>query len=112
MLDWVGISAVFCPLQTHDLCHFAMTDSRLFDEIGAKVSEAFANSPASDLEKNVRALLSAFFERFDLVTRADFEVQKRVLERALARISDLEARLAGFEERTNPPATTDAESRT
>lgn len=89
-----------------------MTDSRLFDEIGAKVSEAFANSPASDLEKNVRALLSAFFERFDLVTRADFEVQKRVLERALARISDLEARLAGFEERTNPPATTDAESRT
>jgi BMFP domain-containing protein YqiC len=71
-----------------------MTDPRLLDEIGAKLSEVLAKSPAKDVEKNMRALLGAFFDRFDLVTREDFEVQKRVLERAQGRIADLERRLA------------------
>jgi BMFP domain-containing protein YqiC len=71
-----------------------MNDPRLLDEIGAKLSEVLANSPARDIEKNVRALLAAFFDRFDLVTRDDFEVQKRVLERAQSRIAELERRLA------------------
>lgn len=74
-----------------------MTDPRLIDEIGARLSKVFADSPARDVEKNVRALLASFFERFDLVTREDFEVQKRVLERAQSRIADLEKRLAKFE---------------
>lgn len=74
-----------------------MTDPRLIDEIGDRISKVLAASPASDVEKNVRALLSAFFERFDLVTRDDFEVQKRVLERAQAQIAELETRLARFE---------------
>lgn len=71
-----------------------MTDPRLLDEIGAKLSEVISASPAKDVEKNVRALLAAFFDRFDLVTRDDFEVQKRVLERAQGRIAELERRLA------------------
>jgi len=74
-----------------------MTDPRLIDEIGARLSELVAASPARDLEKNLRALLASFFERFDLVTRDDFEVQKRVLERAYARIGELEKRLDALE---------------
>lgn len=74
-----------------------MTDPRLIDEIGARLSKVFADSPARDVEKNVRALLATFFERFDLVTREDFEVQKRVLERAQSRIVELEKRLAKVE---------------
>jgi BMFP domain-containing protein YqiC len=78
-----------------------MTDPRLIDEIGARLSDVLARSPARDVEKNVRALLASFFDRFDLVTREDFEAQKRVLERAGARIADLEARLAEFEAARN-----------
>ena len=74
-----------------------MSNSRLFDEIGAKLTEVLANSPARDVEKNMRALLGAFFDRVDLVTRNDFEVQKRVLERAQARIAELEKRLTELE---------------
>lgn len=74
-----------------------VTDPRLIDEIGARISEVLARSPARDIEKNVRALLTTVFDRFDLVTRDDFEVQKRVLERAQARITDLETRLAKME---------------
>ena len=74
-----------------------MTDPRLIDEIGARLSDVLARSPARDVEKNLRALLASFFDRFDLVTREDFEAQKRVLERASARIRELEARLAELE---------------
>lgn len=74
-----------------------MADPRLLDEIGTRLSEILAKSPARDVEKNVRALLGAFFERFDLVTREDFEVQKRVLERAQSRIAELELRLGQVE---------------
>ena len=74
-----------------------MTDPRLIDEIGARLSEVLAASPARDVEKNARALLASFFDRFDLVTRDDFEVQKRVLERAHARIGELEKRLGELE---------------
>jgi ubiquinone biosynthesis accessory factor UbiK len=70
-----------------------MTDPRLVNEIGAKISEVLANSPARDVQKNLHALLMAFFDRFDLVTREDFEVQKRVLERTRARIVELERQL-------------------
>ena len=83
-----------------------MTDPRLIDEIGAKLSEVLANSPARDVEKNLRVLLASFFDRFDLVTREDFEVQKRVLERAHARIVELDARVIELEvqERDAPRA--------
>ncbi len=74
-----------------------MTDPRLLDEIGTRVSDILAKSPAGDVEKNVRALLAAFFDRFDLVTRDDFEVQKRVLERAQTRLAELELRLGEIE---------------
>ena len=78
-----------------------MTDPRLLDEIGARLSEALANSPVRDLEKNARAILGTFFDRFDLVTRDDFEVQRRVLERAQARIAELETRLTELEAAAN-----------
>ena len=74
-----------------------MTDPRLINEIGARLSEVLANSPIRDAQRNVRALLVSFFDRFDLVTRDDFEVQKRVLERAHARIGELEKRLGELE---------------
>lgn len=86
-------------LKRRAFCAPPMTvnDPRLIEEIGARLSKVLANSPARDVEKNVRALMLSFFERFDLVTRDDFEVQKRVLERAQARISELEERLARLE---------------
>ena len=76
-----------------------MIDSRLLDELGERIGEAARQSPAQDLEKNLRALLAAFFDRYDVVLREDFEVQKKLLERAQARLADLETRVAGLEKR-------------
>src|SRR5512134_3646988 len=76
-----------------------MMDSELLKELGERLSEAARASPAQDLEKNLRALLGAFFDRFDVVLREDFDVQRRLLERAQAKLADLEARLAELEQR-------------
>jgi BMFP domain-containing protein YqiC len=76
-----------------------MIDQRLFEELRARIDEALRDSPAQDLEKNLRALLASWFDRLDLVLREDFEVQKKLLERAQAKLAELEARVAELEAR-------------
>ena len=50
-----------------------------------------------DLEKNFRSLLAAGFERMDLVTREEFDLQAAVLERTREKLEALEKRLAALE---------------
>jgi BMFP domain-containing protein YqiC len=76
---------------------FSMIDKRLFEDLNQRVNEALRNSPAGDIEKNLRALLAGWFDRLDLVTREDFDVQKKLLERAQGKLAELEARLAELE---------------
>lgn len=77
-----------------------MIDRRLFEDLGERINEAFRNSPAQDFEKNLRALLASWFDRMDLVLREDFEVQKRLLESAQAKLAALEARVSELEARS------------
>jgi BMFP domain-containing protein YqiC len=74
-----------------------MIEKRLFDEFSDRVQEALRSSPAQDIEQNLRALLAAWFDRLDLVLREDFEVQKKLLERAQGKLAELEARIADLE---------------
>ena len=74
-----------------------MVNQKLFDELGAKIKEVLANSPARDIEKNLRAMLTATFARLDLVTREEFDVQSEVLARTREKLAQLEARLAELE---------------
>jgi BMFP domain-containing protein YqiC len=79
-----------------------MIDNRLFEELRQRLDEALRSSPAQDIEKNLRAILSAWFDRLDLVLREDFEVQKKLLERAQAKLAELEARITELEARKPP----------
>jgi BMFP domain-containing protein YqiC len=74
-----------------------MIDKRFFEELNERVSEAFRNSPAQDLEKNLKAMLASGFSRLDLVLREDFEIQQKLLERAQAKLAELEARVSELE---------------
>lgn len=74
-------------------------DKRLLDELTSRVREAMQASPAQDLEKNLHALMVAFLDRFDVVAREDFEVQKKLLARAQEKLAALEARIAELEAR-------------
>jgi BMFP domain-containing protein YqiC len=75
-----------------------MQNQRLFDEINERVRAVLAQSPAADIEKNMRAMLSSLFGRLDLVTREEFDVQREVLARTRQKLTDLEARVAALED--------------
>ena len=76
-----------------------MLNQQFTDEISAKVREILANSPARDLEANVRAMLAAMFTRLDLVTRHEFDVQTELLARTREKLGGLEAKLAELEKK-------------
>ena len=76
-----------------------MKPTDLFNDLQNKISEALRNSPAKDIEKNVRSMMTQGFARLDLVTREEFDVQSQVLERTRARLEELEARVAALEAR-------------
>ncbi len=75
-------------------------NEKFFDELGAKMRELLDNSPARDIEKNFRAMLTAGFARLDLVTREEFDVQSELLSRTREKLTQLEARLAELEKET------------
>ncbi|QOJ23123.1 MAG: accessory factor UbiK family protein [Gammaproteobacteria bacterium] len=81
-----------------------MLNKNVIDEINAKVSDILHNSPAKDIEKNIRVLLSGAFTRLDLVTRDEFDVQQEVLQRTREKLILLEARVAELEARLNQSA--------
>ena len=78
-----------------------MPRTRILDELSARISEFLAASPAKDVRKNVQALLSAAFAKLELATRAELEIQAKVLARAREKLSELEARVAELESRLN-----------
>ena len=80
-----------------------MINQKLLDEIGAKVNEVMASSPAKDVEKNVRAMLAGIFTKMDLVTREEFDVQKEVLLKTREKLGNLEERVAELEKAALKP---------
>ncbi len=74
-----------------------MLNAKIFEDLSDKLHEAVKNSPARDIEKNMRALLAQGFTKLDLVTREEFDVQAQVLARAREQLIALEARVTELE---------------
>lgn len=69
------------------------------DELQDRVSALVQQTPAADLQKNLKAMLSQQFARLELVTREEFDTQSKVLARARAKLEELERRIADLEQR-------------
>ena len=75
-------------------------DSRLIDDLARRLAGALPDSAVAlrrDLEQNFKGVLQSGLDRFDLVTREEFDVQSAVLRRTRARLKALEDRLAKLE---------------
>lgn len=75
-----------------------MLNKKVLDEIGSKVTEILEHSPAKDIEKNLKVVLSGAFSRLDLVKREEFDVQQEVLLRTREKLTALESKVAALEE--------------
>lgn len=80
-----------------------MDKPQFFEDLQAKINKAIEHSPAKDIEKNVKAMLSQGFAKLDLVTREEFDVQAQVLAKTRARLEALEARVAELEAQQKQP---------
>lgn len=85
-----------------------MLGQKVFEEISGKLGQALADSPAKDLEKNLRAVLQGIFARLELVTREEFDVQQAVLLKTREKLEALEAKVAALEARHGGEAGEDA----
>ena len=71
------------------------------NEIAKRLLESLPSAvrgAQADLENNFRAVLRNTLTKLDLVSREEFDVQTKVLERTRARLAVLEARLAELEQ--------------
>ena len=76
-----------------------MPQTSPLEDLSARIREFLAASPAKDLEKNARALLTAAFAKLDLATREEFEVQTQALSRTREKLAELERRVVELEAR-------------
>jgi BMFP domain-containing protein YqiC len=77
-----------------------MLDSKKIEEVVKSLTEALPPGLVSmqqDVERNVRAVMSATFAKLDLVTREEFDVQTQVLHRTREKLEELEKRVAELE---------------
>jgi BMFP domain-containing protein YqiC len=71
-----------------------VTPQAFIADLQDRLGELLRNSPAGDLERNLRATLGQTFQRLDLVTRDEFDVQLERLARLQERVAQLEEALA------------------
>lgn len=77
-----------------------MLDAKKIEEVIQTISDAMPSGLTglqADVEKNVRAAMSATFAKLDLVTREEFDVQTQVLHRTREKLESLEQRVAELE---------------
>mgnify|MGYP000940371469 CR=1 FL=1 len=73
-----------------------MIGKKIFEEVSAKLSETIANSPAKDVEKNVKSMLGSAFNRMDLITREEFDIQQQVLIKTRTKLAASEDKIANI----------------
>lgn len=77
-------------------------DTQALDEIVRKINAAIPDdlkSAKQGLGKNVRAATEEVFQRLDLVTREEFDVQSKMLSKSQQRVKELEQRIQELEQK-------------
>lgn len=67
------------------------------DELTAQLKALLAGNPGEDLQKNLRATLSAGLARMDVVTKQEFDIQREMLNVLRAQIEALSAKVDALE---------------
>lgn len=74
-----------------------MEKAAFLDDLQQRLATLIEGTPAADLQRNLKALLSQQFARLELVTREEFDAQLRVLARSREKLQELERRLSDLE---------------
>ena len=77
-----------------------MIDPKILDDFAKRLAEVVPQSARDlhqDIEKNLRAVITGTFNKLNLVTREEFEIQQNVLQRTRSKVEKLEEQIAELE---------------
>ena len=74
-----------------------MEPKQFFEDLQNKINQILETSPAKDIEKNVRAMLTQGLSKLDMVTREEFDAQALQLAHIRERLDMLEKRVEELE---------------
>lgn len=75
-----------------------MIDTSKLNELSNKIKELIESSPASDLNKNIHALIQGAFTKMALVSREEYDVQTEVLRQTREKLDTLEEKMSLLEQ--------------
>tara|TARA_B100000780_G_C21076709_1_gene433448 strand:- start:375 stop:614 length:240 start_codon:yes stop_codon:yes gene_type:complete len=78
-----------------------MVEKNKIQEISNKIRKIVENSPVSDIEDNINALLKGAFTKMGLVNREEFDIQTEVLKRTRQKLESLEKKLSDVNNKSN-----------
>lgn len=91
-----------------------MIDPKILDDFAKRLAEVVPQSARDlhqDIEKNLRAVITSTFNKLNLLTRDEFEIQQNVLQRTRSKVEKLEQQIAELEnqaqQQTEEPLETD-----
>lgn len=67
-----------------------MLGEKVFEQINQQVGALLKNNPIEDVEKNIKAVIMAIFNKLDLVTREEFDTQQKVLLATRKKLEEME----------------------
>lgn len=77
-------------------------DPKIFDDLARKLADSVPpglKALQEDMEKNFHSILQSTFNKLDLVTREEFEVQASVLARTRSKLEELQKQVDELEKR-------------
>lgn len=77
-------------------------NTQFFDDLANKISKTLPPVPTgmkSELQQSIRNILHNAFDKLDLVTREDFEIQSAVLQKTRIKLEQMEKKLSKLEEK-------------
>ena len=67
-----------------------MSPNNIMDQISEQFGNLVKDFSGADIQKNLKSVLTSILHKMDLVTREEFETQKRVLSELQERVTELE----------------------
>ena len=74
-----------------------MLNKETLQNLSNKIRDIIKDSPISDIEDNINALLKSTFTKMDLINREEFDVQTEVLKKTRTKLEALEIKITDLE---------------
>jgi BMFP domain-containing protein YqiC len=74
-----------------------MINFEKLNDLSNKIKEISQDSPLTDVNKNMNALLKSVLTKMELISREEFDIQSQILHQTQEKLAELESKLATLE---------------